>query len=279
MATDYDFIFRLIGFGLSEKEALLYLQLLKYGPKTPTPLAKSLHTYREDVYRTLNSLIEKGMVKPSLDAPTVYAAVDLETALESALTKRESELREMELLKQQLKELARQQQVEAAADGVNIKILKSIKEVVTVAKPLIDSLQEELLLAVPVPAATIATRLGINGAASEFVTRGGKVRILTDISYSNVDSMRELMESGGEVRHFNQHEMPFVVFDRKIAMSGIDIEIAHFSLSQPIAALWTDDPAYAQYLAATFEILWNQGINAEDRIQQLLEQGPPQADH
>lgn len=278
METDYDFIFRLIGFGLSEKEALLYLHLLKYGPKTPSTLAKSLHTYREDVYRTLNSLIEKGMVKPSLDAPTVYAAVDLDTALESALAKRETELREMEMLKLQLNELPQQQQLRPAAEGVNIKILKSVKEVVTVAKPLIDSLQEELLLAIPAPAATIATRLDIKGAASEFVTSGGKVRILTDISYSNVDTMRELMESGGEMRHFNQHQMPFVVFDRKVAMSGINVEFAHFSLSQPIAALWTDDPAYAQYLAATFEILWNQGIDAEDRIQQLLEQGPPQND-
>lgn len=279
MQTDYDFILRLIGFGLSEKEALLYLQLLKYGPKTPSPLAKSLHTYREDVYRTMTSLIEKGMVKPSLDAPTVYIAVDLETALLSALAKRESELREMKLLKLQLNELARQQQFQPGADGVNIKLLKSVKELVNVAKPLIDSLQEELLLAVPAPAAIIATRLGIKGTASEFVTRGGKVRVLTDISYSTIDSMHELMESGGEVRHFNQNKMPFVVFDRKIAMSGIDVEFAHSSLSQPIAALYTDDPTFAQYLASTFEILWNQGINAEDRIQQLLEQGPPQADY
>jgi len=55
MATDDEFTTRLIGFGLSKKEAQLYLYLLKYGPKTPSPLAKSLHTYREDVHRTLKS--------------------------------------------------------------------------------------------------------------------------------------------------------------------------------------------------------------------------------
>jgi sugar-specific transcriptional regulator TrmB len=81
---------------LSEKEAQLYLHLLKYGPKTPSPLAKSLKTYREDVHRTLTSLIEKGMVRPSLDSPTMYAAVDLDTALQAALKKHESELREMQ---------------------------------------------------------------------------------------------------------------------------------------------------------------------------------------
>ena len=56
MPTDDEFTSRLIGFGLSEKEAQTYLHLIKYGPKTPSPLAKSLHTYLEDVHRTLTSL-------------------------------------------------------------------------------------------------------------------------------------------------------------------------------------------------------------------------------
>jgi hypothetical protein len=50
MATEDKFTNRLIEFGLSEKEALLYLRLLKYGSKTQAPLAKSLHTYREDIH-------------------------------------------------------------------------------------------------------------------------------------------------------------------------------------------------------------------------------------
>ncbi|MGZ4936967.1 MAG: helix-turn-helix domain-containing protein [Halobacteriota archaeon] len=45
-----------MGFGLSEKEAQCYFYLLLYGPKTPSPLAKSLHTYCEDVHRTFRAL-------------------------------------------------------------------------------------------------------------------------------------------------------------------------------------------------------------------------------
>jgi hypothetical protein len=69
MTGDDEVLTRLIGFGLSEKEAQLYLHLLRYGPKTPSPIAKSLKTYREDVRRTLSGLIDKGMVRPGDSKP------------------------------------------------------------------------------------------------------------------------------------------------------------------------------------------------------------------
>jgi sugar-specific transcriptional regulator TrmB len=276
MTTDDEFTERLIGFGLSEKEAQTYLHLLKYGPKTPSPLAKSLKTYREDVHRTLASLIEKGMVRPSLDSPTIYAAVDLELALESAVKKHESELREMEVRKRELQELSKQQRFRPSDEVSTFKIIKSVKELVAVAIPLVDSMQEEWLVAAPGLATVIATLFGINDAAAAFIRRGGKVRTVVDISYPVIDNVRELLNIGEEVRHIDQHGVMFVVFDRKHSMTAIH-NPAHISLSAPMTALWTDDPSYATYLASTFEMLWDRGIDAEERIQQLLEQGPPKA--
>ncbi|MGZ4911444.1 MAG: TrmB family transcriptional regulator, partial [Halobacteriota archaeon] len=101
MSSEDEFITRLMGFGLTEKEAQCYFYLLKFGPKTPSPLAKSLKTYREDVHRTLTTLIDKGMVRPSLDSPTMYTAVELDSALDSALKQHETELREMEMRKRE----------------------------------------------------------------------------------------------------------------------------------------------------------------------------------
>ena len=111
MTIDDEYTRRLVGFGISEKEAQLYLHLLKYGPKTPSPLAKSLHTYREDVHRTLNSLIEKGMVRPALNMHGVYAAVDLDAALAAALKRQELELSDIKRRGQKLEELAKQQRI------------------------------------------------------------------------------------------------------------------------------------------------------------------------
>ncbi|MCJ7640110.1 MAG: hypothetical protein MUO70_09625 [Euryarchaeota archaeon] len=277
MDDDVAFITRLIGFGLSEKEARTYLHLLKYGPKTPSPLAKSLNTYREDVHRTLTSLIDKGMVHPSLDSPTIYAAVDLDIALESALQKQQSELREMEERKRELQELSKQQRFRPSDEVSTFKIIKSLKELVAVSMPLIDSMQEEWLVAAPAYLTVVASLFGVNDAAHEFIKRGGKVRSIIDISYQVIEPVREMIAIGEEVRHIDEHGIMFVVFDRKTCISAINAEVNRISLSAPVSGLWTDDPAYAQYLASTFEMLWNQAIDAEERIQQLLKEGPPEA--
>jgi sugar-specific transcriptional regulator TrmB len=232
MTTDDEFTTRLIGFGLSEKEAQLYLHLLKYGPKTPSPLAKSLKTYREDVHRTLTSLIEKGMVRPSLDSPTVYAAVDLDAALNSAVKKHESELREMEKRKRELQELSQQQRFRPPDEVSTFKIIKSIKELVIAMLPILDSIQEDWVMVVPSGAAVIASQFGINEAAYQFIERGGTVRvILNHITYAIVDTVQEMMDNGEDVRHFGQEGIIFTIFDKKICISAISADVTRVALT------------------------------------------------
>jgi sugar-specific transcriptional regulator TrmB len=270
------FITRLIGFGLSEKEAQLYVHLLKYGPKTPSPLAKSLKTYREDVHRTLTSLIEKGMVRASLDAPTVYAAVDLDVALEAALKKHESELREMEARKRELQELAKQQRLRPSDEVSTFKIIKSVKELVAVSIASVSSLQNEVLLVVPQLMLVIASVFGINDEMKRLIERGGHARgIVFDVTYAGIGLVQELLDIGEDIRIYDDYRgVPFGVLDNKICLSSINVDITRASLNEPISMIWTDDPTYAGYLAANFELLWKDAVPAPVRIEELLKEGP-----
>ncbi len=273
---DDEFIHHLMGFGLTEKEAQCYFYLLKYGPKTPSPLAKSLRTDREDVHRTLTSLIEKGMVRPSLDSPTVYTAVELETALESALKKHESELREMERRKRELEELSRQQRFAPPDEVATFKILKSAKDVLAVSLSALASAENEWVAVIPA-IATVLSSLFVIEDDKKFISRGGRIRFITDITYPYIDIIREHLDAGMEIRHFNEYSgVLFFVFDGKIGLNAINlVDLKSASLNELVSVLWTDDPAYAQYLTSTFEMLWEQSIPAEERIEELLKHGPP----
>src|SRR5665647_916498 len=83
-------------FGLNEKEAQLYVHLLKYGPKRASGLARSLKTYRLEVYRKLTSLLNKDIISAKKESPAVYSAVNLNKALNNVLLTRQRAIRRME---------------------------------------------------------------------------------------------------------------------------------------------------------------------------------------
>ena len=227
---DSEFIKRLTGFGLSEKEAQLYLHLLEHGPKSTSLLARSLKTYREDIHRTLISLIDKGIVTTSQEAPTVYAAVDLDIALDFALEKYENELHEMEQKKQELHELSKKQIFRPSDEFCTFKIIKSIKEFLAVTIPLLNTLNEEWLFVVPKEMVAFASLYGISEASKKFIERGGTAKCIIDVSHSMIELTRELLDSGYDVRHYDEyHGIYFVLGDRKQCMSALNVNIGSLS--------------------------------------------------
>ncbi|MGZ4936945.1 MAG: TrmB family transcriptional regulator [Halobacteriota archaeon] len=269
------FIARLQGFGLTEKEAQCYFHLLKYGPKTPSPLARALRTYREDVHRTLNGLIDKDMVRPSLDSPTVYTAVALDTALEIRLRRQEEELHELKKHKRDLQELV-QRYAPQPSNEVTFRMLKSVRDFVNTALPVILSADHEILWLAPAAGLAVISRFGINDAVKEFIECGARCRGITDMTYSVMPLVQEALDNGEDVRHFPHYRgVYFAVCDRLHCLSAINIDIKHVALDEPASMLYTDDPVYAAYLISTFEMLWEQAIPAEAQIQDLLERERP----
>jgi sugar-specific transcriptional regulator TrmB len=96
---------RLQTFGINEIEASLYFTLLNHGAETAGELVDATGLAGADVYKTLNRLLEKGMVEELTERPTKYCAVPIEAALDVAIMKEAYHLRQMERSKQELVEL------------------------------------------------------------------------------------------------------------------------------------------------------------------------------
>jgi sugar-specific transcriptional regulator TrmB len=100
---------RLRTFGINEMEARFYFTLLNCGAETAGGLVEVIGVARADVYKTLNGLLEKGMIEESTERPTRYCAVPIEAALDAAVMKQAYHLRQMERSKQELVELVNRQ--------------------------------------------------------------------------------------------------------------------------------------------------------------------------
>jgi hypothetical protein len=89
------------------------------------------------------------------------------------------------------------------------------------------------------------------------------VEVISDIPYPNIELAQLSLEMGIELRHTERYSgILFMVFDRKSVISYINADYKRMSLDEPVSALWSDDPVYANYLASTFEVLWGQTIPA-----------------
>ena len=275
MAENSEFLSRLTSFGLSEKESQVYLYLLKYGPKSVSQLKKSLKTYREDVHRTLISLVDKDMVNKSLEPPTVYAAVELDVALDAALKKRQTELREMEIRKQELEEIVALQHFRPSDELPTFKVITSLRDLIGLTVTALATAVQEWVIVCPAVYFVVFSLYTIEEAKT-FIERGGEIRIITDFSYKHIEPVQKHLDAGVDVHQFTGYRgVTFSVFDKKISTSGINVDIDRTSLDAPVSVIWTDDLAHAARLMYTFEMLWKQAISAAQWIEKLVKERAP----
>jgi hypothetical protein len=90
------------------------------------------------------------------------------------------------------------------------------------------------------------------------------------MSGENVDEIRMSVESGENIRHSEAVQEVFMcVGDKQKSVSALNIGVVEYTLDTPVAAFWSEDPTYAEYLLAAFETAWAQAIPAQKRIEEL----------
>jgi len=260
-------------FGLNEKEAHLYVMLLKYGSKTSGELAKMLNSYRMDVYRTLETLDEKGMIEVSTENPTKYASVAIDTAIDSAIEKQAYGLQWMETHKHHVitasENLPQRMTGPTVDDFTKFKVIKGRTSVVaTVALLLKSAVHDIVAIISPValPIFSISGQLNYLIAAAN---RGVRVRCITDIVPQNLNAANEAL-TNIELRHLEGYNgAQFLVRDAQESLTTIKLDVIHRAKDADDVVFWTDNSEYAQHLEASFEYLWGNSIDANQRLNEL----------
>jgi sugar-specific transcriptional regulator TrmB len=263
-------------FGLGEKEAQLYVHLLKYGPKRAGDLARSLKTYREDAYRRCVRLINAGMIVKSAEDCSCYSPIYLDDALDAALISRQCELRRLQRIKHGLVRGPNGELSRGADNADEFKMLKTVGELVAAISQLINSAEASVVFAAH-PRCNLITMGGFLDHLKYAVSRGVHVRGVLDISLQNLSTGREHLEGGIELRHSNPYRgMTLAVADGKRSVSLIHHALkAALSLDENVAALWSNSVAQAEFLTSAFEMAWEQASGADGRINELLPRAPP----
>jgi sugar-specific transcriptional regulator TrmB len=271
---DEQALVKLLGeFGLGEKEAQLYVHLLRYGPKRASDLARSLKTYREDAYRRCARLIDAGMIVKSAEDSSRYAPIGLGEALDAALLAHRSEVNRLLNTKQKLIERANGSLSRIENNAHAFKMLITMGEVVTEISQLINTAESSLMF-VAHPHFKLISLGGFTDHFKCAVKRGVRVRGVLDVSSRNLSAARDYLSCGIELRLKDQYRgLTAVVADdeRSVSLIHADLKTA-LSLDEPVAALWSNDRAQTEFLVSAFDVTWTQATNAKQRLNTLSEQ-------
>jgi hypothetical protein len=230
------------------------VHLLRYGPKRAGDLARSLKTYREDVYRRCARLIDIGMATKTSEVLTRYVPIELDGALNNVLLAHKYELRRLQRVKQKV-----------VGDDSNILLRRENEH------SSFNSAEASIIF-VAHPRFHLISMGGFQNHLRCAVARDVRARGALDISPRNALVAREYLGCGVELRHKDHYSgMTMVIADGKRSISVIYPYLKNaLSLDENVAALWSDNVAQAEFLTSAFEMTWTQAINAEEHIDQQL---------
>ncbi|MGZ4865468.1 MAG: hypothetical protein ACXVIL_11450 [Halobacteriota archaeon] len=158
-------------------------------------------------------------------------------------------------------------------------ILENVKDVVAAGSSVVESARSEIIWILPPQIMVFAGQFGLTDKSKMLIEKGGRVRGITQISVTYLNVVRDLLDVGEDVRHVDQYRGEFLlVVDRRESISSVPqhtVDIGDLSLDDRVVGFWTDDRSFAEYLVTTFETAWEESVDANKRIEELLEQGPP----
>lgn len=105
------------------------------------------------------------------------------------------------------------------------------------------------------------------------------MRGVTEIRPPYIKIISELIHFGEDVRHVK----PFggvsfmLIGDNKQSIASLHVNVENLSVDDQIVAFWSENPTYVEHLLSSFESAWTQGVDAQERISELLKEGHSQA--
>lgn len=278
MASDDEFTQRLTEFALSQKEARVYFQLLKYGPQPAAVVTKRLETYREDVNRTLRQLVKKGIACQSLSKPAVYAAMPLEDALDAALRQKTRELRYKEDVKQELIRLAPRLSPLPLEEYCSYRVVTGCNECIAASLVQAEAAVHDILTIGHPAALAYSYKQGFFKTFLDAVERGVEMRFILDVSSQALDAVRAAIEGGIDVQHYEEYRgIMFTLVDSKESFTVATFDPRYSPKDAKHTAFLCDSPKYAHRLANLFELVWRRSIDGAQRAQDLGGETPDPA--
>ena len=266
--------------GLSKREIQVYMFLAKSGVQSTSFVAKRLKMERVQAYRTFKKLQEKGFIEATLERPTRFTIVPFEALVDSFINAKKNEITNLTEQKQPL--LTAWQSISAPESEYPVakfSIITGKKKIHAKMLSMIEESNAEVIV--------LTTALGLiqEDIAGIFDTafissqeRNIPFQVITEISHENLKIVERIDRSISEeklnikFRHVNMSSKffpRFLIKDEEEAMLYAPFGDEASVLNLEDEGLWINDKMFISVLKAFFVQMWQGGVDASRRIDEL----------
>ncbi len=266
--------------GLSKREIQVYMFLAKSGVQSTSFVAKRLKMERVQAYRTFKKLQEKGFIEATLERPTRFTIVPFSALVDNFINAKRNEVANLSDQKQNL--LTAWQSISAPESEYPVakfSIITGKKKIHSKMLNMIDESKTEVIV--------LTTALGLiqediagifDAAVGPSQERNVQFQIITDISNENlkvVDRIdRNIVEDklNIKLRHVNMSSKffpRFLIKDEEEAILYAPFGNEASVLNLEDEGLWINDKMFISVLKAFFVQMWQSGVDATRRIDEL----------
>ena len=266
--------------GLSKREIQVYMFLAKSGVQSTSFVAKRLKMERVQAYRTFKKLQEKGFIEATLERPTRFTIVAFEALVDNFINTKKSEVVNLNDQKQDL--LTAWQSISAPESEYPVakfSIITGKKKIHAKMISMIEESKSQIIV--------LTTALGIiqediagifDAAVIPSQERKVQVQIITEIVPENLKTVDRIDQSIAEdklnikLRHVGMSSRffpRFLIKDEEEAILYAPFGNEASVLNLEDEGLWINDKMFISVLKAFFTQMWQSGIDASRRIEEL----------
>jgi len=246
-------------FGFAEREAKLYLLLLRRGRATARDLTRDSQIDRVLAYRTLDAMRSRGLVQVTAERPRRYVAIPPRVLFERSLFERRRALQEDVALAKELSERLPELTQSVAEGGPRFQLLTGIAAIYPYLREMVRRAEREVLVMITPAALRESVGYELYEELPRFLKTGGRFRLLVEsdprvarLVHRFEDAHRRFPNS--EVRGILPQRARLTIIDGREALVFLVPESVGTATEQ--IAVWTDTGDFVAAELAYFRAIW-----------------------
>ena len=259
-------------YGLGNREALVYLFVLKMGSASAGEIAKALQLRRMEAYRLVKKLTDASIIQANAGKPVTYSAQPVEVVVTTMLEIEGRRSKEMELAKDELLSISQSlPKGKTKASDQQFKIIQGREQIYGRIARMAEIASNSLDLLLTKNDLIQANGVGIADKLAEAASRKVKVRVMGSIDGSTLEAADQLGERCS-VRHAGEAQSGrMVIADGSTALSSLVLDDSLGRRNERDVAIYSESQNYAEMLSSLFETAYKAAPDSAEVMERLRE--------